>query len=50
MIEPGVGVDFGMGRGIALRTGISFPIAFVDGGAANALRLQAGIVLPISSR
>ena len=50
MIEPGVGVDFDMGRGLALRAGVSFPIAFVEGGAANALRLQAGIVLPISSR
>jgi hypothetical protein len=50
MIEPGVGVDFGMGRGLALRAGVSFPIAFADGGAINALRLQAGVVLPISSR
>jgi hypothetical protein len=50
MIEPGVGVDFGIGGGIALRAGLSFPIAFVEGGAANALRLQAGVVLPISSR
>ena len=50
MIEPGVGVDFSMGRGLALRAGVSFPIAFVEGGAANALRLQAGVVLPISSR
>jgi hypothetical protein len=50
MIEPGAGVDCAMGRGMALRAGVSFPIAFVEGGAANALRLQAGIVLPISSR
>ena len=50
MIEPGVGVDFGMGRGLALRTGLSFPIAFVEGDGVKALRLQAGIVLPISSR
>lgn len=50
MIEPGVGVDFDMGRGLALRAGLSFPIAFVEGDAVKALRLQAGIVLPISSR
>jgi hypothetical protein len=50
MIEPGVGVDFGMGRGMALRAGLSFPIVFAEGNTVNALRLQAGIVLPISSR
>jgi hypothetical protein len=50
MIEPGFGVDLGMGRGAALRGGISFPIAFDDGDAFKSLRLQAGIVLPISSR
>ena len=49
MIEPGFGVDFGIPRGLALRAGISFPIAF-DDGALNTLRLQAGVVLPIASR
>ena len=50
VIEPGVGVDFGMNRGLALRTGISFPIAFDDGDAFTSLRLQAGLVLSITSR
>jgi len=50
MIEPGVGVDLAMSRGMAFRGGISFPIAFGDGDALTSLRLQAGIVLPISSR
>ena len=50
MIEPGFGVDLAMSRGVALRGGISFPIAFDDGDALKTLRLQAGIVLPISSR
>jgi hypothetical protein len=50
MIEPGFGVDLGMSRGLAFRAGISFPIAFADGGAINTLRLQAGVVLPIASR
>jgi hypothetical protein len=48
-IEPGFGVDL-MSRGVAFRGGISFPIAFDDGDAIRSLRLQAGIVLPISSR
>jgi hypothetical protein len=50
MIEPGVGVDLNMSRGVALRAGISIPIGFDDGDAFKALRLQAGIVLPIASR
>ena len=50
MIEPGFGVDLAMNRGVAFRGGISFPIGFDDGDAIKALRLQAGIVLPISSR
>jgi hypothetical protein len=50
MIEPGFGVDVGLNRGLAFRAGISFPIAFDDGDAFTSLRLQAGIVLPISSR
>ena len=50
MIEPGFGVDLAMSRGVAFRGGISFPIAFDDGDAVKSLRLQAGIVLPISSR
>jgi hypothetical protein len=50
MIEPGFGVDLGVGRGLALRAGISFPIAFDDGDAFKSLRLQAGVVLPIASR
>jgi hypothetical protein len=50
MIEPGFGVDLGSRRGMALRGGISFPIAFSDGDAFKTLRLQAGVVLPISSR
>jgi len=50
MIEPGFGVDLAMNRGIAFRGGISFPIAFDDGDSITSLRLQAGVVLPISSR
>ena len=50
MIEPGVGVDLAMSRGLAFRAGISIPIVFDDGDAFKALRLQAGIVLPIGSR
>ena len=50
MIEPGFGVDLAMSRGVAFRGGISFPIGFDDGDAITSLRLQAGIVLPISSR
>lgn len=50
MIEPGFGVDFAMSRGVAFRGGISLPIGFDDGDAIKSLRLQAGIVLPISSR
>lgn len=50
VIEPGFGVDFGLPRGLALRTGISFPIGIDDGDAFTSLRLQAGLVLPISSR
>jgi hypothetical protein len=50
MIEPGVGVDLGMTRGLAFRAGLSLPIAFDDGDAFKSLRLQAGIVLPIASR
>jgi len=50
MIEPGFGVDLAMNRGVAFRGGISLPIGFDDGDAIKALRLQAGIVLPISSR
>ena len=50
MIEPAFGVDLAMSRGVAFRGGISFPIAFDDGDAITSLRLQAGIVLPISSR
>ena len=49
MFEPGFGVDLAMGRGVAFRAGISFPIAF-DDGAVKSLRLQAGVVLPISTR
>jgi hypothetical protein len=49
-IEPGFGVDLGMGSGLALRAGISFPIGFDDGDAYKSLRLQAGVVLPIASR
>ena len=50
MIEPGFGVDLAMNRGVAFRGGISLPIGFANGDAIKALRLQAGIVLPISSR
>lgn len=50
MIEPGVGVDLGMSRGVAFRAGISLPIGFDEGDAFKSLRLQAGIVLPIASR
>jgi hypothetical protein len=50
MIEPGVGVDLGMTRGLAFRGGISLPIAFGDGDSLTSLRLQAGVVLPIASR
>ena len=50
MIEPGFGVDLTMNRGIAFRGGISLPIGFDEGDAIKTLRLQAGIVLPISSR
>jgi hypothetical protein len=50
MIEPGVGVDLAMSRGIAFRAGISVPIGFDEGDAFKSLRLQAGIVLPIASR
>jgi len=50
MIEPGFGVDLAMSRGVAFRGGISFPIGFDNGDAITSLRLQAGIVLPISSR
>jgi hypothetical protein len=49
MFEPGFGVDLAMGRGVAFRAGISFPIA-LDDGAVKSLRLQAGVVLPISTR
>jgi len=50
MIEPGFGVDLAMSRGVAFRGGISFPIGFDNGDAITSLRLQAGVVLPISSR
>jgi hypothetical protein len=50
MIEPGVGVDLAMSRGVAFRAGISVPIGFDEGDAFKSLRLQAGIVLPIASR
>ena len=50
MIEPGVGVDLSMNRGLAFRAGLSLPIAFNDGDAFKALRLQAGVVFPIASR
>jgi hypothetical protein len=50
MIEPGVGVDLGMSRGLAFRAGIGLPIGFDEGDAFKSLRLHAGIVLPIGSR
>jgi hypothetical protein len=50
MIEPGVGVDLSMNRGLAFRAGLSLPIGFEDGDAFKSLRLQAGVVFPISSR
>jgi hypothetical protein len=50
MIEPGFGVDLAMNRGFSFRGGISLPIGFDDGDAMKAVRLQAGVVLPISSR
>lgn len=50
MIEPGFGVDLATTHGVAFRGGISLPFGFEDGDAIKALRLQAGVVLPISSR
>jgi hypothetical protein len=49
-LEPGGGVDVAVGRSVALRLAASLPIAFSDGDTAHGLRLQAGLVLPLTVR
>ena len=39
-----------MGRSVSVRLAASLPIAFSEGDAARKLRLQAGVVLPLSVR
>ena len=49
-LEPGGGLDIAVSRSASVRLAASLPIAFSDGDSAHGLRLQAGIVLPLSVR
>ena len=49
-LEPGGGVDIAVSRSASVRLAASLPIAFSDGDSAHGLRLQAGVVLPLSVR
>jgi hypothetical protein len=49
-LEPGGGIDLAVGRAVSVRLAASLPIAFSDGDTSHGLRLQAGVVLPLSVR